>query len=1038
MRVCPQCEHVLEYSSTPPRFCSNCGAALSSALLEATQPFDPNTTHAGAKVAATATIPQSIGGYRLLKSLGSGGMGAVFEGEDTSTGRRVAVKLIRPEFADSKEAVERFRREGRLASAISHPRCVFVVAADEEEGRPYIVMELMPGETLADLVAKRGPLPVREAVGLILDVVEGLQEAHRCGLIHRDVKPSNCFIDAEGRIKVGDFGLSKSLVPDASLTQSGAFLGTLLYAAPEQIRNQPVDQQVDVYSVSGTLYFLLTGRAPFQLDDDAAATLARTFTDPITPVRQLRPEVPETLEDVILTGLSRSPDRRWKGLEELRLALLPFVPGTHSLGELGYRFVAYLLDLIFLVPFTASLAWAVVHLLDRWTARPELLSFVPSLGNFTVVCLYFGLFESLWSCTPGKYLFRLRVRTVTTQDRPSVGRGLLRAIVFFLTVDGGQIIGAVLLGLVLGLAGRAGAPPAVSTGLVLAAVVIQATVVLGYALVLLPMRRRNGYRGLHEWLTGTRTISLPRRRDRRALQAPASTFHPHGFPAGVPYELGPYRVLGLVYEHGHDRLLLGEDPALNRQVWLWLRPGGATPGPDPRREVTRTTRPRWLAGGVLPDGVRWDAFLLTPGRLLVDALPARKRVSWVETLPVLEQLAEELAAAGDEGTLPGHLGVEQVWLTTSGRVQVLDVPARPAMADLPGDGPEQKSLALLDVCARKLLEGPTAGPRPALDRRVYAPLPGDVAHLLARLGGNAPRIETVREFQAELAQVREKPLEVSRPRRSVHLSLQGALLAIPIGIMLVLILPGITVWNWALYLDQAERLTALEEKLARLPQPDPRTKDLRDKLATQWPQINARQEYIQQSSSWFVRKALSDAITLDLERVRTEARADMDRRPITLPAQEMDELRDQAQKFLSREDVLMAAERGLPSYFLAIFPLLWAGWAFLWRGGVSLRLTGLRVVQADGLPAARWRCALRCVACWLPFYALVTLSGEAEMERLLLYLVDPEGQAAVLAWVTWLFYWAAVLLLPVYVWLALRSPGRGLHDRVAGTYLMPR
>ena len=149
-------------------------------------------------------------GARLI--YGSGGMGKVYEAEEISTGRRVALKLVSAEYAGAADAVERFRQEGRLASVIAHPRCVFVLAADEEAGRPYIVMELMPGRTLKDLVDERGPMAPHEAVARILDVIDGLAEAHRVGLIHRDVKPSNCFLDPEGRVKVGDFGLSKSLL----------------------------------------------------------------------------------------------------------------------------------------------------------------------------------------------------------------------------------------------------------------------------------------------------------------------------------------------------------------------------------------------------------------------------------------------------------------------------------------------------------------------------------------------------------------------------------------------------------------------------------------------------------------------------------------------------------------------------------------------------------------------------------------------------------------------------------------------------------
>src|SRR5262249_34153618 len=152
------------------------------------------------------------------------------------------------DFATSREAVERFRQEGRLASMVAHPRCVFVYAADEDAGRPYIVMELMPGDTLHDYLEKRGPLPPHEAVAKILDVIDGLLEAHQLGVVHRDVKPSNCFLEADGRVKIGDFGLSKSLVSGSNLTRTGAFLGTPLFASPEQVRGEPVDPQSDVYS----------------------------------------------------------------------------------------------------------------------------------------------------------------------------------------------------------------------------------------------------------------------------------------------------------------------------------------------------------------------------------------------------------------------------------------------------------------------------------------------------------------------------------------------------------------------------------------------------------------------------------------------------------------------------------------------------------------------------------------------------------------------------------------------------------------------
>src|SRR6516165_7062087 len=288
--TCQHCQAAWQYFDRRPGFCPFCGKSLppeaATEALPAALPASEAETQACAPAAGDAADPEVVGGYRLVRVIGVGGMGKVYEAEDTATDRRVALKLVSADYAKSADALERFRQEGRLAGLIAHPRCVFVLAADEEAGRPYIVMELMPGETLADLVARRGPLPASEAVTLILDVIEGLQEAHRCGLVHRDVKPSNCFLDAEGRVKIGDFGLAKSLVQRGALTQSGSFLGTVLFAAPEQIKNDKVDRQADVYSAAATLYFLLTGRAPFE-SGDAAATLARTLSDPLTPMCQL-------------------------------------------------------------------------------------------------------------------------------------------------------------------------------------------------------------------------------------------------------------------------------------------------------------------------------------------------------------------------------------------------------------------------------------------------------------------------------------------------------------------------------------------------------------------------------------------------------------------------------------------------------------------------------------------------------------------------------------------------------------------------------
>ena len=292
----------------------------------------PRRCRPGSGGAVLGSVPEMVAGYRLLRPLGTGGMGAVYEAEETTSGRRVALKLVTAEFAASNEAMDRFRQEGRLASMIVHPRCVFVLAADEHDGQPYIVMELMPGTTLQDLVQERGPLPLEEAIAKIADVIDGLQEAHQLGVIHRDVKPSNCFVETDGRVKIGDFGLAKSLVADQHLTKSGSFLGTPLYASPEQIKAERVDQQTDVYSVAATLYFLLTGRAPFQ-SRDSAATVARIVSDPPPTLRSIRPEIPPSLEKIVLRGLERHASAAGETFKNSRRRCFRLFPASSLLAN---------------------------------------------------------------------------------------------------------------------------------------------------------------------------------------------------------------------------------------------------------------------------------------------------------------------------------------------------------------------------------------------------------------------------------------------------------------------------------------------------------------------------------------------------------------------------------------------------------------------------------------------------------------------------------------------------------------------------------
>ncbi len=449
--TCTRCQAICAFADRRPNFCPRCGQALGRR--------------------APLTDPETIGGYRLLRVLGAGGMGMVYEAEHVATGRRVALKLITADHAGDATAVERFRQEGRLAAMIAHPRCVFVLAADEENGRPYIVMELMPGDNLDDYLRQRGPLPPATAVRLMLDVMEGLREAHRVGVIHRDVKPSNCFFGDDGRLKVGDFGLAKALAPVANLTDPGSFLGTPLYASPEQVRGEPLDARTDIYSVAATLYCLLTGRAPFQ-SNNLAITLARIACDLPPSLRTLRPELSPALDAVVLQGLERDRQKRWQTLDDFSEALRPFLPGRGALVPLHVRFRAFAFDYVLLwlldaaVPYLVTAfarndaaddfgAFATRTLSPNVFAGVLLILYIGFQGFITrtlghslfalaLRILYFGFSEGWTGSSVGKWLVGLRVRAANA-DRPAgLRRGLTRAVLFNTLFDLGNLLTALL------------------------------------------------------------------------------------------------------------------------------------------------------------------------------------------------------------------------------------------------------------------------------------------------------------------------------------------------------------------------------------------------------------------------------------------------------------------------------------------------------------------------------------------------------------------------------------------------------------------
>jgi serine/threonine protein kinase len=232
---------------------------LTGDRIDANSP-DEDLTVAPQQVTDSGEFTVQEGGriehYRMIRWLGSGGMGTVGEAVDENNGRRVAIKRNAESMVSDETYVKRFIREAQLAAQVSHPNVTFIYGAGNENGQPYIAMELMPGNTLADLVNIEGALACSIAVDHVISMIDGLIAVHGQGMIHRDVKPANCFLDSNGSVKIGDFGLSKSTRDkETGLTKTGTFMGTPSYAAPEQIRGDEIDGRTDLYSVGAALFF---------------------------------------------------------------------------------------------------------------------------------------------------------------------------------------------------------------------------------------------------------------------------------------------------------------------------------------------------------------------------------------------------------------------------------------------------------------------------------------------------------------------------------------------------------------------------------------------------------------------------------------------------------------------------------------------------------------------------------------------------------------------------------------------------------------
>jgi uncharacterized RDD family membrane protein YckC len=1042
--------------------CQECGSALAPGDAQGLCPrclmkhAFGTQPELGATAVEYETIPRSrplpepgeqFGRYRIIRPLGRGGMGVVYEAEEQDTGRRVALKVLGQQL-DSPEHRARFLREGRLAASINHPNSVYVFGTEEIDGTPTIAMELVAGGTLQERVKKHGPMAPTAAVDAILQIIAGLEAAQAIGILHRDVKPGNCFENTDGTIKIGDFGLSISTTARAemSVTSAGAMVGTPAFCSPEQLRGEDLNARSDMYSVGVTLFYLLTGQVPFEGNNIAQLT-ANVLEKRAPSPRQFRKEIPPGLANVVLRCLEKQSGERFKSYDELRQALAPYTSVAPTPATLGLRFLAGMLDMFFLglIGWVAMLVWFGDPLLmmnPTSEHSPRMLPWM--LGGVFVGMLYYAIPEGFWGATFGKRIFRLRV-TGPDNHPPGLWRGLVRGFFY-----------AVVPTLPFWIA-SGGDPYAflrVSTPWQYA---MQYSFYVLLALLFCTARRRNGFAAVYDLVTRTRVIARAALRARPALSLGEI---PPAALEGKP-QIGPYHILETIGQDGGEEWLLGYDLRLLRKVWIRTVPPGTPPVPASWRNMGRAGRLRWLGGRRSPEQ-NWDAFEGVTGQPLVKL--ARTPQSWSHVRYWVHDLASELSVAEMDGTLPSTLSLDRVWITGEGRTKLLDFPApgitseeRSNVPAIPSDnasgGPPTlpaagRTLSFLSKVAAAALAGdsfggarPSRPQQPRFDRppqessepgvHAYALRPGrprsrPAGELVVRLPLHArdflkslPQFPNASSVVTALAPLLHRVAAVSQWRRA---AVVAGCIVFPViaafGFMFGMSMlqkwnrqnPGLMELNTLLQQRSAMQRFGRQER-----QPSPQQYAVF--IASRYRSIITNQ------AAW------SGPLALTL--IKGDARKFAEQSVAGHPApteQEVADAEAALKPYTSRNastdfasqplfPVLIAAA-GLAIY--VALPAVLA--ALLFRGGLVLLIANVTFVRRDGARASRLRVFWRAIVAWTP----IILAAGLSVPGLLRLTGAP-----------WYLPLAGTIVCGLVI-LSVALPRRGLPDRLAGTWPVPR
>ncbi len=321
--------------------CSHCRERLAAAARTSKPAIPPTITSGALEQWAEPSADPLIGRiladrYLVRRRIGGGAMGTVYEAEHALIGRRVAIKVLQAQWAQSREVVRRFANEARAAGTLGHPGILAALDLGRtEDGRPFLVLEYLQGSDMEGLLARQGRLSVGRAARIAVRIADALSAAHAAGIVHRDLKPENVFLTDDGALKVLDFGISKITASHLSspATRPGAVMGTPMYMAPEQLEDAArADPRSDVYGLGVILYRSLTGELPFSAPTLPALLLAIVSQDPPSP-RALRPDLPEAIDAIVRRAMAPKPDDRFRTMEELADALAPFVQETDELPQ---------------------------------------------------------------------------------------------------------------------------------------------------------------------------------------------------------------------------------------------------------------------------------------------------------------------------------------------------------------------------------------------------------------------------------------------------------------------------------------------------------------------------------------------------------------------------------------------------------------------------------------------------------------------------------------------------------------------------------